>query len=118
MNNFAPFDFHPDVAAVLRFFSTTHLPEKLRLVSQPCADLANHMAKTLPQNGELPIGLRKLLEAKDCFVRASLDLKPTVVQAPPPPPPGYHGTTSNLSTSSLASESPVRVRVSGGTTSL
>lgn len=29
-----------------------------------------------PDSPELTAGLRKLLEAKDCFIRASLDLEP------------------------------------------
>jgi hypothetical protein len=33
------------------------------------------MAESLPDGPELAAGLRKLLEAKDCFVRASLDLE-------------------------------------------
>jgi hypothetical protein len=32
------------------------------------------MADTLPEGAELTAGLRKLLEAKDCFVRSALDL--------------------------------------------
>jgi hypothetical protein len=36
------------------------------------AECATEMAKRLPQNPELTAGLRKLLEAKDCFVRAKL----------------------------------------------
>jgi hypothetical protein len=31
------------------------------------------MLQTLPPGPELTAGLRKLLEAKDCFVRAKLD---------------------------------------------
>ena len=62
----------PEVAALLRFFRYEHLPEALRPVSRPLCILAEQMALELPPNAELLAGLRKLLEAKDCFVRARL----------------------------------------------
>ncbi len=34
------------------------------------------MVNTVPDSPELTAGLRKLLEAKDCFVRAALDTSP------------------------------------------
>lgn len=65
---------HPSTEAVLRFFSYDHLPEgELRDTSQACAELAQDMVDSLPPGAELTVGLRKLLEAKDCFVRAALD---------------------------------------------
>ena len=63
---------HPDVEALLRFFQFEHLPPSLQGASAECSRLAHAMAGTLPQNAELMAGLRKLLEAKDCFVRARL----------------------------------------------
>lgn len=63
---------HPAVEAVLQYFEYRHLPSRLQEVSRPLHDLAYQMADTLPQNPELTVGLRKLLEAKDCFVRAAL----------------------------------------------
>jgi hypothetical protein len=63
---------HPSIDAILRFFDYGHLPEDLKVVSQPVCDLAHAMADLLPGNAELTTGLRKLLEAKDCFVRARL----------------------------------------------
>ena len=50
----------------------THLPERLQAVSKPVGDLANDMANRLPASAETSAGLRKLLEAEDCFVRAAL----------------------------------------------
>lgn len=64
--------WHPSIAAILRFFSYEHLPEELQAISRPLSALAYQMASELPQNAELTTGLRKLLEAKDCFVRARL----------------------------------------------
>jgi hypothetical protein len=57
---------------ILRYFAYTHLPERLQLVSQGIGDLALRMACELPASAETSAGLRKLLEAKDCFVRAAL----------------------------------------------
>lgn len=54
-------------------FSYEHLREgKMRGVSQYCAMVAQEMIADLPDGPELTAGLRKLLEAKDCFVRAAL----------------------------------------------
>lgn len=57
---------------MLRFFEYAHLPERLQKVSAPICDLARKMAAELPADAETTTGLRKLLEAKDCFVRAEL----------------------------------------------
>lgn len=65
-------ELHPSVAQVLKHFTYAHLPAELQDVSRQVADRAHEMAQTLPQNAELTTGLRKLLEAKDCFVRAVL----------------------------------------------
>jgi len=63
---------HPATAQIMRYFSWAHLPEELQKVSRPCGELAAEMVATLPPGPELTAGLRKLLEAKDCFVRAQL----------------------------------------------
>lgn len=56
---------------IMRFFAYAHLPEKLQFVSKPFGDLALYIM-TLPRSAERAAGLRKLLEAKDCIVRAAL----------------------------------------------
>ncbi len=63
---------HPASEQVLAFFAYQHLPERLQAVSRPLHDLAYELAAHLPQSPEVTVGLRKLLEAKDCFVRAAL----------------------------------------------
>ncbi len=63
---------HPSIKALLRFFEYTHLPVQLQDVSQPFCQLAAVMAETLPPGPEVTVCLRKLLEAKDCAVRAAL----------------------------------------------
>jgi hypothetical protein len=63
---------HPSTQAIMRFFEFAHLPEAQRRISAPAGLLAERMVAELPDGPELTTGLRKLLEAKDCFVRASL----------------------------------------------
>jgi hypothetical protein len=64
--------YHPAVSALLRFFAWDHLPEHLQVVSRPFYELAQHLADSLPSNAEATVALRKLLESKDCAVRAML----------------------------------------------
>lgn len=61
-----------DKFPILEFFVYTHLPPHLQEVSKPFADLAHGMVERGGQPQELAAGLRKLLEAKDCAVRAAL----------------------------------------------
>lgn len=57
---------------ILKHFAYDHLPLRLREVSAPIGELAKEMDETLPDGPEKSAGLRKLLEAKDCLVRAKL----------------------------------------------
>ncbi len=57
---------------MMQFFSYEHLPPFLREISAPFGELARQMVLVLPRNPERTAGLRKLLEAKDCAVRARL----------------------------------------------
>lgn len=63
---------HPGTQAIARWFTFDHLREDLRPPSRACAELAQEMIDKLPDGPELTTGLRKLLEAKDCFVRAAI----------------------------------------------
>lgn len=56
----------------MKHFDYEHLPKHLQEVSKPIGDLASLMNETLPDGEEKSAGLRKLLEAKDCLVRAKL----------------------------------------------
>jgi hypothetical protein len=67
---------HPSTEHVLQFFTYAHLPPQLAHLSRLCADLAGDMVAELEDGPELTAGLRKLLEAKDCFVRAALPPTP------------------------------------------
>lgn len=67
---------HPGVVSIMAYFAWAHLPASLQNVSRECADLALAIVVRTDDGPELVAGLRKLLEAKDCFVRAHVgDLK-------------------------------------------
>lgn len=57
---------------IMKFFKFDHLPTRLQAVSGSVFGLACEM-DNLPDCAEKSAGLRKLLEAKDCFVRAELE---------------------------------------------
>lgn len=59
-------------APIMKFFAYQHLPAELQEVSKPIGELAEKIDAELPDSAEKSAGLRKLLEAKDCFVRAKL----------------------------------------------
>lgn len=66
-------DRHPGTKHFQQLFAFDHLPDgPLRETSARVAGLAGIMVRNLPDGPELTAGLRKLLEAKDCFVRAAL----------------------------------------------
>lgn len=71
---------------MLQFFAYQHLPPRLAAVSRPFCELAHAIVRgdnvpetgtvtfggPLPRNPERTVALRKLLEAKDCAVRAAI----------------------------------------------
>ncbi len=64
--------FHSEL---LRFFAYEHLPDRLQKISKPFHDIAYEISNVndvLVIGSELEMALRKLLEAKDCAVRAYL----------------------------------------------
>ena len=62
------------MTTVSKYFTFSHLPEKQKQVSEPICDLAKQMEEMLPESPEKSAGMRKLLEAKDCFMRCSLEI--------------------------------------------
>ncbi len=58
--------------SLLQFFTYEHLPEHLQTASRPFFELANRIVDTIPRSPERTVALRKLLESKDCTVRALL----------------------------------------------
>ncbi|WP_052071032.1 hypothetical protein [Rhodococcoides fascians] len=63
---------HPGTQHLLDLFEYKHLPPHLQIISQEMAEAATYMAENLGGGPELTTGLRKLLEAKDCFVRQAV----------------------------------------------
>jgi hypothetical protein len=67
---------------LLRYFAYKHLPERLQSVSRPFSELAQRLVERCDirdQDGpnetdveEMRVALRKLLEAKDAAVRATV----------------------------------------------
>lgn len=68
-----PVSYVPSPDPLMQFFTYAHLPDHLASVSRPFCELAKQMTDPvtgLPRNAERTVMLRKLLEAKDCAVRA------------------------------------------------
>lgn len=59
-------------SSILKHFAFAHLPAHLQEVSRPIGQIAALLDGILPDGPEKSAGLRKLLEAKDCMVRAKL----------------------------------------------
>ena len=57
---------------LMQFFKYDHLPPALQDVSRPFSILAETIVGQLPRNPERTVALRKLLESKDCAVRAMI----------------------------------------------
>lgn len=63
-------------STTIKYFAFAHLPPHLQQVSKPIGELADKLESVLPDGPEKSAGMRKLLEAKDCFVRCALDMPP------------------------------------------
>lgn len=62
----------PPPDRMLRWFEYTHLPEPLQTTSEPFCRLAERLCTTVAPGPERTVALRKLVEAKDAAVRATL----------------------------------------------
>lgn len=58
---------------MLKWFAYSHLPLHLQATSKMFFDLADSVTKTCEPGPERTVALRKLLEAKDAAVRATLN---------------------------------------------
>ncbi|MCT7369415.1 hypothetical protein [Mycolicibacterium llatzerense] len=63
---------HPSTQHLVDLFEYGHLPPHLQDVSKQLGDVAAYLVGLLGEGPELSTGLRKLLEAKDCFVRQAV----------------------------------------------
>lgn len=57
---------------IMKYFEYEHLPPHLQEISKPFGDMAQAFNSSIADGPEKSAGLRKLLEAKDCMVRAAL----------------------------------------------
>lgn len=57
---------------LLQYFEYEHLPPELQEQSKPFHDLAEQIVASTPRNTMRDLALLKLIEAKDCAVRAAL----------------------------------------------
>lgn len=74
----------PQGSTTAKYFAFGHLPPHLQLASKPLGELAELLEQLLPNGPEKSAGMRKLLEAKDCFVRAALEVSPAELLAKAP----------------------------------
>ena len=61
--------------STIRFFDCEHLPAPLQAIVAPYRALAHEIADRGGDAAEMHAALRKLLEAKDCAVRAQIPVK-------------------------------------------
>jgi len=57
----------------IKWFEYKHLPPHLQTISEPVRELAVQIDAIISDCPQKTIGMQKLIEAKDCFVRARLD---------------------------------------------
>ncbi len=73
-------------STTIKYFAFAHLPQHLHPVSGTICDIAHKMEALLLDGPEKSAGMRKLLEAKDCFVRAALEKPKDAAPASTLPP--------------------------------
>ena len=59
-------------STTIKYFGYDHLPYQLQYISKQFYDLAHFLENNVPDGPEKSAGMRKLLEAKDCMVRANI----------------------------------------------
>lgn len=71
-----------ELARMRAYLAFAHLPPRLQALSKPCSDLVDALV-AVAEDGfedvdwdEFAHGVRKLVEAKDCFVRAVVRGRP------------------------------------------
>lgn len=57
---------------MLKWFACNHLPENLQRISEKFAILAEFICSDIQEGPERTVAMRKLLEAKDAAVRATV----------------------------------------------
>jgi hypothetical protein len=71
--NLKQMDLLPTIDRMLLWFAFDHLPDHLKVVSQPFFVVAHRLCELCDPGPERTVALRKLLEAKDAAVRAKVN---------------------------------------------
>jgi len=62
------------MTTVFQYFDYEHLRHDItREIAQQIYNLARYLEENITESPEKSVGMRKLLEAKDCFVRSVLE---------------------------------------------
>ena len=64
---------HPSTQQLVRYFAYAHLADPLRPIAMIYCSAARDLVSSLPDGPELTVALRKLVESKDCAIRAGVD---------------------------------------------
>jgi len=64
---------HPAVVTLASYFDARRVGEAGRPYAAEVEHTARTMLASIPDSPELTVGLRKLLEARECFIRAARD---------------------------------------------
>lgn len=64
---------HPSVVTLAGYFDARRVEPKWREYAAEVEHTARTMLACIPDSPELSVGLRKLLEARECFIRAASD---------------------------------------------
>lgn len=57
----------------MKFFDYKYMPKHLHSITKPFHDIAHTLNEDLPDGVEKQEGLRRLMEARNCFVRAGIE---------------------------------------------
>ncbi len=64
-------DRHPAVVTLAGYFDAGRFPDPFGPIAAELEHTARTMLEAIPDHPELTVGLRKLLEARECFMRAA-----------------------------------------------
>lgn len=67
---------HLGTRSIMRWLENSHLDGSRAVIVEDCRRLALRMLDRLPDDPELVVGLRHIVDAKDCFVRTDVARDP------------------------------------------
>lgn len=67
-------ELHPNTQYLMRaLVPNPRLPDDVKIIAAQIYESAASVVAIVPEGPDLSAGLRKLVEAKDCFIRQALD---------------------------------------------